>query len=202
MAMAVAVLIGSAAMWMLTQGTVSSWRTANVSGNDLTQWGLNNRIVLDSRLANGVTLYSEYTSSAVTAEGNDGLGVGKRGNFLVLSSTLPDYVSGQARVTKITGYVYNSTDHTISKFVLDPVSAADQAAFRLHGDVLALRFSTLPALQRVAENVYLEEIDPLKMAFYHRSAREAVLNFKLGNPLEAKHVRDSRLVEVSFYIRP
>ncbi len=218
-ASAISLIVVGAALWLLVEGMAVSWKTSNVSDNDLTHWSLNNRLVLDTRTANSLIVYSDFDASVITAEGIDGITIHtdpKRyvGNLLVLPLTLPSETANASGLRtigcrRITGYRYHPSKHTLTKFIF-PVSESDTAVGKPVHTILVENLSAIQASETVvASNVEVPTIGTQRSgAFYWDiasdtiNARTAVLRFKMGDPNQHRRIRDSRLLEVSFFVRP
>lgn len=215
-ASAIALIVSAGAMWLIVQGTVSSWRTSNVSGNDLSHWGLSNQLVFDSRLATELTVFSDFTTAAITAEGEAGLKSYDPekdvGNFLVLALRTPDYSLGLQCCNKLTGYIYKPADKTLYKFYIDVEKeySDDFKSGMSVPDLLVKHFNSFK-LSVVTSNLELPTLasgGPLA-AFYwppgdastNTNSRKAVLRVRLGDSKQDRRIRDSRLFEVAFFIR-
>jgi hypothetical protein len=215
-ASAIALVVSAGAMWLIVQGTVSSWRTSNMSGNDLAHWGLSNRLVFDSRKATELTVYSDFTTAAITAEGEAGLKSYTPekdvGNFLVLALRTPDYSTGLQCCSKITGYVYKPADKTLYQFFMN-VEVAHNDDFKSGMSVpdLLVKYYGEFRLSVVATNLVLPTLASggSQAAFYwppgdadsNTNSRKAILRVRLGNTKQDRRIRDSRLFEVAFFIR-
>ena len=210
MASAISLIVVGGALWLLTEGTYSAWKTSAVTSNDLTHWGLANRLVLDTRVANSLCVYSDLDSSLIATEGSNGISLyadRKVGNLLVLSLSLPDRTTGGYACQKLTGYRYVPSEEAIYKFE-HTASAADIAANKPASQVLLENVATFK-MEKVAEDIVLPAIGAQTAgAFYWDrdsdsiNARTSVLRFELGDKKQHRRVRDSRIVEVSFFVRP
>ncbi|HLP00707.1 MAG TPA: prepilin-type N-terminal cleavage/methylation domain-containing protein [Opitutaceae bacterium] len=216
MASAISLIVTAGVMWLVVEGMRASIHTSNVSGNDLDHWGLANRLVFDTRLANKLILYSEFSSAAVSTEGNDGVADAYApepvGNFLVLALRLPDEETGVWACTKLTGYVYNPDKKTLSKFEYSVDKESDDYKKGTPvPDLITKHFSELTKLTvLVASDLEIPSLAAsatTKAAFYQpigktgTGTNKAILRMRLGMTNKHWRVRDSRLIEVAFYIR-
>jgi prepilin-type N-terminal cleavage/methylation domain-containing protein len=210
MASALSFVVVCGAMWLLTSGMRSAWKTTEVTTNDLTHWGLTNRLILDTRVANSLCVYSDLDSALIATEGSNGIAFyadRRVGNLLVLSQSLPDRLTGGYACHKLTGYRYVPSEEALYKFE-HSASAADIADNKSATQLLLENVTTF-RLTKIAEHIALPAIGAQTAgAFYWDrsmdsiSARTAVLRFELGDKKQHRRVRNSRLVEVSFYVRP
>lgn len=213
-ASAVAVLVVGFAMWLVVEGTAMAMKTANVSGNDLTHWGLSNRLVLDSRVATELLVYTDFAKSTITAEGDKGVrsydpprGVG---NFLVLALRLPDKTTGVWCCEKITGYVYDPAKQILSKFEHQVDKTSDDYKKGLSVQELLEKHHSSFKLAPVSSNVSIPtpaSAETITGAFYWpalssgKASSKAIMRLNLGDAKQHSRVRDTRLIEVAFYIR-
>lgn len=154
-AMALSLLVGGGALWLVVAGVRSSTLATSGAINDLSQWGIASRLWVDARIANGITIYPSYTTAQVERwlrrVVNDG------GNFMVFS--LSDAVDNHTSYSKITGYYFVPTSSsvpatgTIYRFDY-VVSSTDQASFKTLEDILKdNRTAIMASAKIVASNV-------------------------------------------------
>jgi hypothetical protein len=153
--MALSLLVGGGALWLVVAGVRSSTLSTAGAINDLSQWGIASRLWVDARIANGITIYPSYTTTHVERwlrrVVNDG------GNFMVFS--LSDAVEDDTRYSKLTGYYFVPTSSsipatgTIYRFDYT-VSSTDQASFKNIEDILKdNRTAIMASAKVVASNV-------------------------------------------------
>lgn len=201
-ASAIAVAFSAMALWFMVQSTRTSMRTLSNIDNDLEQWSISNRLLIDSKLANGVAVFDSFaTSSFTTAKG---LGPGERGNFLVLSQSDPIAGSTQSQFISLWGYVYDSTNQRLSKFEYT-VTAADRTAGTPLVDLLTNYYSQF-VLRTVAENVTLVSTSGGEAFLVREQGRQANLVFRRqADTAKKKNANsktvDYRMFEISFYTR-
>ncbi len=213
-ASAVSLIVVGGAMWLIVEGMAIATKTSNVSGNDLTHWGLSNRLVFDSRTATELVVYSDFEKTTIAAEGVEGVRsydpVRSVGNFLVLALRLPDKDSGIWSCSKLTGYVYDPAAQSLSMFehVVDP--STDDYKKGLSVQELLEKHHSSFKLKPVSTNVTLPAMaaaDATTGAFYWpglsggNASSKAILRLCLGDAKQHRRVRDTRLIEVAFYIR-
>lgn len=214
-AMAISAVVVSGAMWLIMQGMISSWKTANVSGNDLAHWGMANRLVFDSRMATGLTVYSAFDGSIINTEGVKGIKSYATpldvGNFLVLSLVLPNQTTGVWGCTKLTGYVYTPAKSTLYTFTLTFATTDPDYISGLTVPELLVKYFGSIKLVPVATDIALPVLASggSQGAFYWPTlsavgelSDTAMLRVRLGDTAQDRRIRDARLIEVSFFIRP
>ena len=120
-AMSISVIVCGMALAFLFEGLRASLKTSAVYTNDMTQWGLTNRLLIDTKLANNIAIYTDNSAgtlaAAVTAGG--GVGEGSFGNFIVLAlGAVMDVTTTQQQqqYSSLYGYYYNPTAQTLSRF--------------------------------------------------------------------------------------
>jgi prepilin-type N-terminal cleavage/methylation domain-containing protein len=120
-AMSISVTVCAMAVYFLFEGLRSSLKTSSIYTNDMTQWGLTNRLLIDTKLANNIEVFTDNTAStltaAVTAQG--GIAEGSFGNFIVLALGSMVEVSTtqqQYQYTSLYGYYFNPNAQTLSRF--------------------------------------------------------------------------------------
>ncbi len=213
-ASAVSLIVVGGAMWLIVEGMATSMKTANVSGNDLTHWGLSNRLVLDSRVATELVVYSDFTESTITAEGEEGIRSydppRSVGNFLVLALRLPDKDSGVWCCSKLTGYVFDPTNQALSKFEYEVDQTSDDYKKGLGVQALLKKYYSSFKLVPISADVAIPtpaSAETITGAFYWpalsggNASSKAIMRLSLGDPKQHRRVRDTRLIEVTFYIR-
>jgi hypothetical protein len=214
-ASAVSVLVVGFAMWLVVEGTATAMKTSNVSGNDLTHWGLSNRLVLDSRVATELVVYSDFSKSTIVAEGEKGIRSydppRSVGNFLVLALRLPDKISGLWCCSKLTGYVFDPATQVLSKFEYNvEEKSEDDYKNGLSVQKLIEKHHSSFKLVTVSSNVAIPapaSAETITGAFYWpglssgNASSTAIMRLNLGDAKQHARVRDTRLVEVAFYIR-
>lgn len=179
----------------LVEGTRASMRASSGLSNDVTQWGISSRLQLDSKLANGATIYASTTSADITFAGRRK--AGQRGKFLVLSSSVTADGNNTPEYDKISGYSYDSANRTLYRFehqvanterknALEKILTDNLTKFtfrRLTGDVDSLDAAG-PFVSRDTSNT-----------------NAATALFRLNQGRTSQSTDNSILVEVSFLIR-
>ena len=213
-ASAVSLIVVGGAMWLIVEGMAMSMKTSNVSGNDLTHWGLSNRLVLDSRTATELVVYSDFKKATIVAEGDKGIRsydpTRSVGNFLVLALRLPDKDSGIWACSKLSGYVYDPATEVLSEFEYNVDPASEDYTKGLSVQALLEKYHSSFKLQTVSSDVVLPKMaaaDKTTGAFYWpalsggNASSKAIMRLSLGDAKQHRRVRDTRLIEVAFYIR-
>lgn len=134
-AMMVGAIVLGIATYFLYEGLRASLKTSAIYTNDMTQWGLTNRLLIDTKLANNIEVFTDNsaTTLAAAATANSsgipagGVPEGSFGNFIVLalgnmvviSSTVQQY-----QYSSLYGYYYDPNAQTLSRFQYT-VSASD-----------------------------------------------------------------------------
>lgn len=213
-ASAVSLIVVGGAMWLIVEGMATSMKTANVSGNDLINWGLSNRLVLDSRVATELVVYTDFAKSTITAEGDKGVRAydppRSVGNFLVLALRLPDKATGVWCCSKLTGYVYDPATQILSKFEHEVDKSSDDYKKGLSVQALLEKHYASFKLTVVSSDVSVPSpasAETITGAFYWpalssgNASSKAIMRLNLGDAKQHWRVRDTRLIEVAFYIR-
>lgn len=196
-AMTLSVIIAGIAAWFIGEGMRFSLRTAASADNDFTQWSVSSRLQLDTKLANGASIYANLATADLKSSLRR-LG-GQRGNLLILSSSERITGSSKSRYTHITGYLYDSAESRLSKFEHD-VSSAQRASF---ADLETILISNLGGYTFTTVANGVESLDSTG-PFVSRDVgniNAATATFKLEQGSEFNHTGDTSVVEVSFLIR-
>ena len=133
-AMTISVVLCGMATYFLFEGLRASLKTSAIYTNDMTQWGLTNRLMIDTKLANNIEIFADNSSATLTAAATytnntpaGGVAKGTFGNFIVLALGAMAEVSTtqqQYQYSSLYGYYYNPTAKTLSRFQY-AVSASD-----------------------------------------------------------------------------
>jgi hypothetical protein len=183
-------------LWLLVAGLKTSTRTTNTTLNDLSQWGIASRLWIDSRIANGISIYADNSNANVERWLRKL--VDQRGNFIVFSLSSTD---GNSRTyyTKISGYYYSPSAETISRFDYD-VPAADQTDNKTLEQILSNRRDAIMATYDVvARNVDLTHAGGL---FICRTAGTAAsLSCTVTSGGDNAAMEKEKTIEATFYVR-
>lgn len=191
----IAVTVIGMGLAFIVEGTRASMRATSSLNNDVSQWGISSRLQLDSKLANGATIYKTATSGDITFAGRRK--GGERGKLLILSSSVTANGNNTAQYEKISGYSYNSTNRTLYRFeyqVADDEKTNDLE--KIITDHLA-SFTFQPVTTEV------DGLDPAG-PFVSRdtsNTNAATAIFRLNQGHSTHGTDNSILVEVSFLIR-
>ncbi|ATC62734.1 hypothetical protein CMV30_01435 [Nibricoccus aquaticus] len=201
-ALGISVALGGAATWFMMEGARASLKATNNSVNDLAQWSIFVAISVDSKTANGMSVYSTFTPADM-ADSTKRLNKDGRGNVLILTKSSQDAGSSRAAYDKITGYIYSPTTKNLRKFEYT-VTAAEK------GD---LATNVLPAtLEEILVNNYTtlvphiigENLTPPVTGFGVFLVRErghsGILSIEAAQGIDARTV-NKKLIEASFFIR-
>ena len=133
-AMSISVIVCGMALAFLFEGLRASLKTSAVYTNDMTQWGLTNRLMIDTKLANNIEIFTDNSTATLSAAATytnntpaGGVAQGTFGNFIVLALGSMAEISTtqqQYQYSSLFGYYYNPTAQTLSRFQYT-VSASD-----------------------------------------------------------------------------
>lgn len=213
----ISTLIVIASLGFLLEATRATMRTQNNSQNDLTEWGIYSGITIDSRVANGLNIYKDFTAASFNAladqisdKANTVTGLGNRGDFLVLSkSTQPDD-NTPAKFLSLTGYVFDPGSPidggkgTFKKFVYSVPTAEQGNTLEA---ILTAHYASF-VLITVANGLDAVITDGApsaaqKRAFLYRDVKlhSAVLNLQVRNGFTGTRTDNAKLIETAFFIR-
>ncbi|WP_221028796.1 hypothetical protein [Actomonas aquatica] len=196
-ALTVSGFVTSAGLWLLLEGVKSSARTTNATVNDLTQWGIASRLWIDSRVANGISIYTDDTSNSLERWLRKQ--VDQRGNFIVFSLSTVNG-SNQTVYSKLSGYVYDADEDKIFRFDY-PVPAADQASAKpLEAILTDRRAAIMATYQAVASDITLANNDGLFIcrAVGTAASLSCVVTSSTGNDAS---LAKEKTIEATFYVR-
>ena len=195
-ALGVSGFVVSAGLWLLIEGVRSSTRTTNATVNDLTQWGIASRLWIDSRVANGISIYTDDTAPSLERWLRKS--VEQRGNFIVFSLSAVD-AAGATYYTKVSGYSYNPSDDKIYRFDYD-VPAADQTGHLTLEEILTNRRANIIAsYESVASDITLTNNSGL---FICRAAGTAAsLSCVVTTSTGGSEFEKEKTIEATFYVR-
>lgn len=191
----IAVTVIGLGLAFMVEGTRASMRATSSLNNDVSQWGISSRLQLDSKLANGATIYKTATSSDITFAGRRK--AGERGKLLILSSSVTANGNNTPQYEKISGYSYNSTSRTLYRFEYQ-VPGAEK-----NNDLEKIITDHLTSFAFQAVSTEVDSLDPAG-PFVSRdtsNTNAATAIFRLNQGASAHRTDNSILVEVSFLIR-
>jgi hypothetical protein len=194
-AAAASLLVVGGALWVMIAGVRTSARSTNTIVNDLTQWGIASRLWIDSRIANGITIYAD--SNAANVKRWKRSVVNDRGNFVVFSLSETNSL-GKTYYSRLSGYEYNPLDKKIYRFDY-AVPAADQTAATPLEDILN---SNRAAIANTFI-VIASSVDPLDVAgvFFCRTVGTASFACKITAGDAQRDTIKIKTVEATFYVR-
>jgi prepilin-type N-terminal cleavage/methylation domain-containing protein len=203
-AMTISVITAGMALAFLFEGLRSSLKTTAIYTNDMTQWGLTNRLMIDSKLATAVAIYTDNSAATMSAAAAltkpRGVAEGAFGNFLVLCQGNQQVNSTTVTYSSIYGYYYNPTAQTISRFQYTPTAAEASSPLEVIVSNELSQFSyvtlatNLALLPNSTQGAFLNRKDG---AVANLLLRAAAGPTNLINSF----TRNYRVIEVSFYTR-
>jgi hypothetical protein len=220
----IAMTIGTVFVLIIASFTVdlvrSSLRTQNKAQNDLTEWGIYQGITVDTRTANGMTLYKTFSNSAdfadVTMQVPSRTDV-TRGDFLVLTQTtqVPSAPSSpNFNITAITGYIYtdgtpaDSGNGIFQKFTYAVPSAEQgnslETILTAHKSTIAASLTTIATgLTATHSDNASSPSSPKNRAFMIRNAllSSGMLNLSVSTGYVGTRTNNEKLIETAFFIR-
>lgn len=184
-------------LWLLLEGVRSSTRTTNAAVNDLTQWGIASRLWIDSRVANGISIYTDDTTSSLERWLRKQ--VDQRGNFIVFSLSAVNS-SAHTYYTKLSGYTYDPQQDKIFRFNYD-VPAADQTAGSTLEEILTTRRAEIvQTYQAVASDITLTNNSGLFICRAVGTAASLSCVVTSGTDGNAAYEKE-KTIEATFYVR-
>jgi len=225
-ATSISVIVCGMATYFLFEGLRASLKTSAIYTNDMTQWGLTNRLLIDTKLANCIEIFQDnstttLTNAAILIGGSPAGGVdpGSFGNFIVLALGAETAGTSTMAYSSLYGYYYSPSlakedgvntfaAQTLYRFQytvpssdttlgLEAIVAKDENNFQYTAVANGLTLPALPAGDSETNG-----------AFLNRSAFLAnlLLRAKSGVNLSGSSVNDtltsnSRMIEVAFYAR-
>ena len=204
----------AAATGFLMEATRSTIRASNNSNSDLAVWDIYAQISIDSKVANGMIIYKDFTKSSfdpTLPTTNVRLASGLRGDALILTKSLSTLTASE--ITNIVGFYFDASTSTFRRFQFAISSPNTTDSIET---ILTNNYATLVAKSEImATNVSAtimnpdpntptnpNSSDPNLRAFLCRdqSGQSGVLNILLkvstGNQTAYK------LIESAFVVRP
>lgn len=194
-AAAIGLPVAAGAVWFLFEATRTYYATSSASLNNFAQWGLASRLNIDTRTANGLAIYEEYDMTKVSPTLRRDTAT-PRGNFLVLSSSTYDPATKKSVFNHLTGYVYDSSKQTLSKFEYDVPDTYKSPTPAILETILSDNIDKFQFTEMARGVSALMSGGP----FFYRAKNYASAAFRLvtGTTL---HTTDNRVVEASFFVR-
>jgi hypothetical protein len=202
-ASSISVAVGGAAMWFLVEGSRSSVKSTNTSINDLSQWSIFTAISVDSKTANGMAVYKDFTKDDMK-DSTVRLNNGERGNVLILTRGKALAGSTATSYTQVTGYVFTPSKKTLRKFVYNvPTSEQGDPATNTKPktleEILVDNFDTF-SFRNVADN--LQPTDSGVGVFLVRErGHSGILTVESIQGDGNKRAVSKKLIDASFFIR-
>ena len=210
-ALTIGVVILGISTGFLVEVTRATLKTQNSSQNDLTEWGMYTGVTIDTRSANGMTLYKTFAPASFVDSTQRIVTNTTRGDFLLLTdSTLPTNSSNPPVYLSMTGYVYTagvplgSGTGTFQKFTYQVPLAEQTNALETILTAHYSHFVLVPVAGGLeATNSDNDPVHPTNRAFLYRSTvkRSGVLNLQINSGSSSTNTANTKLVETSFYIR-
>ena len=206
----IGVVILGASVGFLVEATRSSLRVQNKTQNDLTEWGIYAGVTVDTRSANGMTLYKTFNPSSFVDSSYEitDQTTTHRGDFLVLSKTTQPPNSLIPSFLSLTGYIYTAGatlgTGTFQKFVYTVPVAEQTNSLETILTAHYSNFVLLPvAFGLDATNSDNDPTTPTNRAFLYRDSvhRSGVLNLLINSGSSVTNTANTKLVETAFYIR-
>ncbi len=195
-AASVSLMVTSGALWLIVQGTRTSTASANAIANDLTQWGVASRLWIDSRIANGITIYED--SETENVERWLRAVVTDRGDFVVFSLSDTDG-NGQTFYSRLSGYEFDASARVVYRFDYE-VPAADQSGNTPLEDILNdNRDDIRDTYIVVASSV--DAIDSNGVFICRTSGTAASFACKVTSGSATEKTLKEKTIEATFYVR-
>lgn len=192
----VSLFVVAGALWVMFAGVKTSAKSTNAIVNDLAQWGIASRLWIDSRIANGITIYKDTEIANVERWLRSV--VNDRGNFVVFSLSDTNG-SGKTFYTRLSGYVFDATNRSVYRFDYT-VSASDQTGATPLEDILNNnRVAIKNTYETVASSV--DAIDSAGVFLCRTAGTAASFGCKVTSGLEINGTHKEKTVEATFYVR-
>lgn len=196
-ASSISLLVIGAGLTILITGIRSSALSTSVIQNDISQLGLDSKLTVDSRMANQLALYTEYSPgmTAIDFISNPGKYTGKYGNFLVLATSTSTN-SGGISYKKISGLHYKNNNLYKFDYV---VSIADQESNKPLTAILIENKNSIESSYKQQA----KDLSPLSRSglFLLRSNVSASMACIVKNGSTSSKTISSKVIEANFHIR-
>jgi prepilin-type N-terminal cleavage/methylation domain-containing protein len=206
-ALVISVVVLGIAVNFLVEATRSTLRVQSNTQNDLTDWGISAGITIDTRTANGMTLFKDFSASSFDSTTDEITTNDTRGDFLVLSRSSQEDGSKAATYLSLTGYLYTAGatagTGTFQKFTY---AVPDGEKSLTLETILSTHRSDFK-FQAIAKGLDATHSDnaatPKNRAFLFRSykLRSGVLNLEVSTGYKNVGTSNSKLIETAFFIR-
>ena len=195
-AASVSLMVTSGALWLIVQGTRTSAASANAIANDLTQWGVASRLWIDSRIANGITIYADADAANVKRWLR--AVVRDRGDFVVFSLSDTDG-SGRTFYSRLSGYEFDASSRLVYRFDYE-VPASDQTGNTPLEDILNDNRADIRATYIVVASS-VDAIDSNGVFICRTSGTAASFACKVTSGSEIEKTLKEKTIEATFYVR-
>ena len=192
----VSLLVVGASLWLMFEGVRSSTRSTNNSVNDLTQWGIASRLWIDSRIANGITIYEDNEETNLKRW--ERAVVGDRGNFIVFSLSDTD-ASNKTFYTKISGYYYSAGTQKVYRLDYDVTSADQNSNQTLEQILVNRRDDIIKTYDLIASDI--DEVNTDGVFLCRTAGTAASFNGIVSQGDEANKTIREKTIEATFYVR-
>lgn len=201
-AMSIGVVVLATATWFMVEGTRVSMKTTNNSINDLSQWSIFTAISVDSKVANGMEIYSTFT----TADLNDPtkrLDKDQRGNVLILTRSHQTGNSRLATYDQITGYIYSATTKNLRKFVYKVPASEQGDATTPPATLEQILVNNLTSFSphSIAENVNTPNSAWGGVFLVRQKGQSGILTIESVQGDGNSHIVNKKLIDAAFFIR-
>lgn len=214
----VAMLLGTAiiatATSFLVEVTRATVKTTNRSSGDLMTWDIYAQISIDSKVANGMCIYKDFTKASFDPDvnfSNVRKPSGARGDLLVLTRSEPTgNLTNPTRITNVVGFYYDRAASTFKRFTF-PLNSTDSVERILTDNYGAMIAASVTLATDVTATVVNPDLtspsnpdpsDPNPRAFLCRDQKgqSGVLNIQLLT--QTGNLKNYKIVEAAFVVRP
>ena len=213
-ALVISVMVLGVSVGFLVEATRATLRVQSNTQNDLTEWGIYAGITIDTRIANGMTLYKDFNAASfldhtyrITDKTSTVTNSATRGDFLVLSQSTQDPGSSVTSYSALTGYLYTAGapgKGTFTKFTFLVPSAEKNHDLET---ILSAHYNQF-VFRTVATGLDATHSDNAttgaqNRAFQYRStvSNSGVLNLEVSTGYANVRTADKKLIETAFFIR-
>lgn len=201
-ASSISVALGASAMWFVTEGTRSSLKAASTSINDISQWSIFTAISVDSKIANGMTVYKNFTREEMK-DNSFRLNNAERGNVLILTRSIQKPNAKKTSYTQITGYIFSATTKNLRKFVY-AVPEAEQGNPALGVEPKTLEEILIDNFETFAPRSIADELHPTTTGagvfLVRERGQSGILTVESIQGTNTRH-KSKKLIDASFFIR-
>lgn len=206
-AMSIGVVVLGIALNMLIGATRATRRVQSNTENDLTEWGVSASVTIDTRIANGMSIYKDFALANFNDASDRITTDSARGNFLVLTQSRQAADSKTTTYTTLSGYLYTAGattgTGTFKRFAYN-VPTADST--KTLEEILAAHYNDFQFVL-LATGLEATHSDgatiPTNRAFQCRSFKlhSGVLNLEITSGFAKTGTKNTKLIETAFFIR-